>query len=256
MPPPSAVTPSQRLRSTIVGLTLGGMLLVLLRVIAVNHPLVGWFILGLCGCALAVALRPRGAPAIRRLAWYPVLLAGAYYLWETHLPPPTLPSGVLREGLLRLTLVGILTHLLAPHVQPMVRRSMGGAWAGRRRRQARPGSRAPRYWLLDLTLLLFLGGLVLVETQGFAAGAQQLAQATVCVGGVAMMVAWVISERQALAAEAEERAARQLQAALRSASPPRTPTQEHFLAVQRQLAEAPAPPPAADPERPDEPQRG
>lgn len=40
---------------------------------------------------------------------YPVVLAWVVYLWDTTLPPPTLPDGLLRSLVPRLALIAILT---------------------------------------------------------------------------------------------------------------------------------------------------
>jgi hypothetical protein len=47
-----------------------------------------------------------------RLVLYPLVLAGGIYLWDTTLPPPSLPEGPLRQIVPRVLLVGLLTDFL------------------------------------------------------------------------------------------------------------------------------------------------
>ncbi len=54
-------------------------------------------------------IRSRGS--LRALS-YPVVLAVVIYLWDTTLPPPTLPGGVLRDYLPRMVIVGLLIDLV------------------------------------------------------------------------------------------------------------------------------------------------
>jgi len=44
-----------------------------------------------------------------RLVLYPLLLGCLIYLWDTTLPPPTLPEGLGRHLLVRVLLIGLLT---------------------------------------------------------------------------------------------------------------------------------------------------
>ena len=44
-----------------------------------------------------------------RLILYPLILAGTIYLWDTTLPPPSLPEGPLRGLVPRVILLGMLT---------------------------------------------------------------------------------------------------------------------------------------------------
>jgi hypothetical protein len=44
-----------------------------------------------------------------RLILYPLILAGTIYLWDTTLPPPSLPEGPLRGLVPRAILLGVLT---------------------------------------------------------------------------------------------------------------------------------------------------
>lgn len=55
---------------------------------------------------LALLLRPR-VPT-RRLVVYPLILAGSIYLWDTTLPPPSLPDGWPRVLIPGLVLLGLL----------------------------------------------------------------------------------------------------------------------------------------------------
>ncbi|HEY1016181.1 MAG TPA: hypothetical protein VGE07_25960 [Herpetosiphonaceae bacterium] len=216
------------------GLVLGSVLLVLVRLLLVDRHQLSWLILGLQGMLLSL-LSLGGPPAVRRMRVYPLLVAGAVYLWDAALPPPTLPAGVLRELLVRLMLVGIVAHICAPWVAHGMARWLRIVPAPPTLRidhaPRRPEPRArPRRWLLDLILALFIGGLVLVEAQSFPPETHQVAQLTVCAGGSAMMVVWVLGERRALDAEANARRARA------APTPQRTAVQDHFLTVQRRAA--------------------
>jgi len=53
-----------------------------------------------------------------RAVLYPLLLAVVIYTWDTTLPPPTLPGGVLRDYLPRVVVVGMLIDLVATIPQP------------------------------------------------------------------------------------------------------------------------------------------
>lgn len=63
---------------------------------------------------------------------YPVLLAATVYLWDTTLPPPTLPEGQARGVVPRLVLLALLTdallsirrHLRRASVVRLVRRAL------------------------------------------------------------------------------------------------------------------------------------
>ncbi len=48
----------------------------------------------------------------RRFLLYPIVLAGVIYLWDTTLPPPSLPEGPLRRLIPLAVLVGLLVDLL------------------------------------------------------------------------------------------------------------------------------------------------
>ncbi len=70
-----------------------------------SRPAIGLLVLAV-GCACA-ALGARWARS-RRFIIYPLVLAATIYLWDTTLPPPSLPEGQLRAALPRLALLGIL----------------------------------------------------------------------------------------------------------------------------------------------------
>jgi hypothetical protein len=60
------------------------------------------FALALVSAALGVYW-----PLSRRFVIYPLVLIGVIYLWDTTLPPPSLPEGLLRAVVPRLALLGI-----------------------------------------------------------------------------------------------------------------------------------------------------
>ncbi|HEY3231654.1 MAG TPA: hypothetical protein VGJ87_20665 [Roseiflexaceae bacterium] len=57
---------------------------------------------------LLTALLSLQLPALR-LMLYPLILAGTIYLWDTTLPPPSLPDGPLRGLVPHAILLGVLT---------------------------------------------------------------------------------------------------------------------------------------------------
>jgi hypothetical protein len=64
--------------------------------------------LSLQALALLVALLvARGHPPLRLIV-YPLLLAGGIYLWDTSLPPPSLPEGPVRHVVPLILLLGLL----------------------------------------------------------------------------------------------------------------------------------------------------
>lgn len=81
----------------------------------------------LCGSGLMLAHQRRSP----RWLLYPVLLAATVYLWDTTLPPPTLPEGQARGVVPRLVLLALLTdallsirhHLRQASVVRLVRRA-------------------------------------------------------------------------------------------------------------------------------------
>jgi hypothetical protein len=58
--------------------------------------------------ALVLGLLLRQRVPVRRLIVYPLILAGSIYLWDTTLPPPSLPEGWPRVLIPSLVLVGLL----------------------------------------------------------------------------------------------------------------------------------------------------
>lgn len=72
--------------------------------------------------SLAGLLLIRWRGSLRALS-YPMVLAVVIYVWDTTLPPPTLPGGVLRDYLPRMVIVGLLIDLVVsvqhrPATQP------------------------------------------------------------------------------------------------------------------------------------------
>jgi hypothetical protein len=61
--------------------------------------------------SLAVLLLTRWRVSLRAIS-YPLLLAVVIYLWDTTLPPPTLPGGVVRDYVPRVVVVGLLIDLV------------------------------------------------------------------------------------------------------------------------------------------------
>jgi hypothetical protein len=64
--------------------------------------------IALQAAALVLALLLRQRVPVRRLIAYPLILAGSIYLWDTTLPPPSLPDGWPRVLIPGLVLVGLL----------------------------------------------------------------------------------------------------------------------------------------------------
>lgn len=64
--------------------------------------------IALQAAALGLALRLRQRVPVRRLIAYPLILAGSIYLWDTTLPPPSLPDGWPRVLIPGLVLLGLL----------------------------------------------------------------------------------------------------------------------------------------------------
>lgn len=65
--------------------------------------------IGLQGAALLLAALLSLRMPAPRLILYPLILAGTIYLWDTTLPPPSLPEGPLRGLVPRAILLGVLT---------------------------------------------------------------------------------------------------------------------------------------------------
>jgi hypothetical protein len=68
--------------------------------------------LGLQWLALALALVFTYWRRPPRFFLYPVVLTSVIYLWDTSLPPPSLPEGPLRELVPRLVLIGLVADML------------------------------------------------------------------------------------------------------------------------------------------------
>jgi hypothetical protein len=64
--------------------------------------------IALQAAALVLALLLRQRVPVRRLIAYPLILAGSIYLWDTTLPPPSLPDGWPRVLIPSLVLLGLL----------------------------------------------------------------------------------------------------------------------------------------------------
>jgi hypothetical protein len=64
--------------------------------------------IALQAAALVLALLLRQRVPVRRLIVYPLILAGSIYLWDTTLPPPSLPDGWPRVLIPGLVLLGLL----------------------------------------------------------------------------------------------------------------------------------------------------
>jgi hypothetical protein len=90
--------------------------------------------LALQAAALVPALLLQQRVAARRLIVYPLILAGSIYLWDTTLPPPSLPDGWPRVLIPGLVLAGLLIDYARTVLR--VRRSRGRSTASRRGRLA------------------------------------------------------------------------------------------------------------------------
>src|SRR3712207_5776474 len=88
-----------------------GMLIFMALLAGLSAPIWSRPALVLQGLAVLLALVVYHCYRIRRFLLYPLLLAGAIYLWDTTLPPPTLPAGVLRVLIPGIVMGGILGHL-------------------------------------------------------------------------------------------------------------------------------------------------
>jgi hypothetical protein len=75
--------------------------------------------------ALVLALLLRQHVPARRLVVYPLLLAASIYLWDTTLPPPSLPEGWPRVFIPSLVLLGLMIDYArtVQHVRHLRRRS-------------------------------------------------------------------------------------------------------------------------------------
>ena len=68
--------------------------------------------LALQGLAMVLALLLTYWSRPPRFFLYPIVLAGVIYLWDTTLPPPSLPEGPLRQLIPQAVLVGLLADLV------------------------------------------------------------------------------------------------------------------------------------------------
>lgn len=88
---------------------LAGALLLLSLVMELREP--GWsrtaIALQLIALAIAGALLGADWPLSLRFVVYPLVLAAVIYLWDTSLPPPSLPEGRLRAAVPHLALLGM-----------------------------------------------------------------------------------------------------------------------------------------------------
>jgi hypothetical protein len=82
----------------------------LLLALILEWPAAHWSrpALALQAAALILALLLRQRVRVRRLIVYPLILAGSIYLWDTTLPPPSLPDGWPRVLIPGLVLLGLL----------------------------------------------------------------------------------------------------------------------------------------------------
>jgi hypothetical protein len=101
---------SQRAGYAVSTLLISGGWLILLALLF-ELPAASWSrpAIALQGAALALAALPSLRMPAPRLILYPLILAGTIYLWDTTLPPPSLPEGPLRGLVPRAILLGVLT---------------------------------------------------------------------------------------------------------------------------------------------------
>jgi hypothetical protein len=82
--------------------------------------------IALQGLALVLALLVSQRIGTRRLIVYPLILAGSIYLWDTTLPPPSLPNGWPRLLIPRLVLISLLVdYALVMHRVRQARKNAG-----------------------------------------------------------------------------------------------------------------------------------
>jgi hypothetical protein len=93
-------------------LTATGGLLFFTLVLEVHPPAWSRSALGLQALAMALALLLTYWHRPPRFFLYPIVLAGVIYLWDTTLPPPSLPDGPLRWLVPRAVLVSLLADLV------------------------------------------------------------------------------------------------------------------------------------------------
>jgi hypothetical protein len=104
--------PLHILARTIVVLTIVGILIFVPVIAGFTSPFWSRPLLVLQGLALLFGVIVYYRQRVRRFLLYPLLLAAAIYLWDTTLPPPSLPDGLLRFLIPRVVMVGILGHLV------------------------------------------------------------------------------------------------------------------------------------------------
>ena len=88
-----------------------GALLFFTLILDVHSPIWSRPALGLQALAGALALLLTYWYRPPRFFLYPIILAGVIYLWDTTLPPPSLPEGLLRALIPRVVLVGLLADV-------------------------------------------------------------------------------------------------------------------------------------------------
>ena len=92
-------------------LTGAGALIFWFLVLELHPPVLSRPALALQGTAVALALLLTYWYRPPRFFLYPLVLAGVIYLWDTTLPPPSLPDGPLRRLIPHAVLIGLLADL-------------------------------------------------------------------------------------------------------------------------------------------------
>jgi hypothetical protein len=114
--------------AAVLALVGAGALLFLVLVLQWTPATLSRPALGLQALALVLALVLAHGHPPRRLLLHPLLLAAGIYLWDTTLPPPSLPAGPLRTIVPAVLLAGLVLDWLLV-LRRLVRHSSGGPLA-------------------------------------------------------------------------------------------------------------------------------
>lgn len=241
LPTVSPLTSSQRAGYVLSLLCISSGWLILLLCI-LEWPGMQWSrtALGLQAAAMLMALRLTAQGRDPRLVIYPLVLAASTYVWDTTLPPPTLPNGWPRALIPGGVLVGLLldytwtmrharhrrrqaTEPAAP-VRPAAEPLHGQSLADERRpisqrsaapsgAEAQPAAGAPaarsavshrsklRWWQLYLWVSVMSGLLLGVGPHVIPPAWQTVAQVGWCLLTLGGMAGWVHVNRSALLLE-------------------------------------------------------
>ena len=101
-----------------------GISVALFSALVLEWPSSQWsrLVLGLLVIAGALALLLWRSSNRRWLVVYPIILAISVYLWDTTLPPPTLPEGMARLAVPLVVLLAVTTHWVWMAGRMLVRR--------------------------------------------------------------------------------------------------------------------------------------